>query len=198
MSLLPPSVQDDRFLTLEKLVERLQSLNLAVLAVYNLDTVSETALYDLAEQFNVLGLRGWTLASTTEQRRALVKEAIVLHQKAGTAFAIRRSLALVGYPNATVTENPALIHDGTWTYNGEEDYGGKRYFGFIVTLDPAQSQVSSDRVALIIGLINEWKNARSRLLDLRIGSISLFSNLLIHDSTWSYDGTQEYDGIRNI
>ncbi|WP_088893219.1 phage tail protein [Leptolyngbya ohadii] len=198
MSLLPPSVQDERFLTLEKLVERLQAIDLTVLAIYDLDTVSESALYDLADQFNVLGLRGWTLASTTAQRRALIKEAIQLHQKAGTGYAIRRSLTLVGYPNATIEENPPMRYDGSWSYDGQERYEGKRMYGFIVTLDATQSQVSTDRITLIIGLINEWKNARSRLLDLRIGSVSLFFNLLIYDGTWAFNGSQTFDGVKNL
>lgn len=197
-SLLPPSIRDERFLALEQLVERINAIDLEILSVYNIDTVTAAALYDLADQFNVLGVRGWLLASDEQERRDLVKEAIVLHKRAGTAYAIRRSLALVGYPNATVTENPAMVYDGSWKYDGKEYYEGKRIYGFIVTLDPLQSAVSATLIQLIIALINEWKNARSELLDLRIGSISLFFNLLQYDGNWSCDGTQEYDGVRNI
>ena len=169
-----------------------------MLAIYDIDNVDASALPHLADQFNVLGLRGWNLANTEVERRSLVKEAIILHKTAGTPYAIRRVMALVGYPNATVVENPPLRYDGSSRYDGEEYYSGIKWFAFYVTLDPEQSQVSGDLINLILALINEWKNARSRLIDLRIGNISLFQNLLQYDGLSYYDGTQTYDGIRNV
>lgn len=197
-SLLPPSIKDERFKAFEAVGARLNELDLSVLDLYDIDNVDASALPHLADQFNVLGLRGWNLASTEAERRALVKEAIILHKTAGTPYAIRRVMALVGYPNATITENPPLTYDGSWAYDGAETYDGARWFFFTVILDPEQSQVSGDRIALILALINEWKNARSKLLDLRIGTVSLFSNLLQYDGNWSYDSSQSFDGIRDI
>lgn len=197
-SILPGSIKDERFQAFEAVGARLNALDLAVLAIYDIDNVELSALPHLADQFNVLGLRGWNLASTEAERRALVKEAIILHKTAGTPYAIRRVMALVGYPNATVIENPALAYDGTWSYDGAEYYSGVKWFAFIVVLDPTQSQVSGDLITLILALINEWKNSRSQLIDLRIGDISLFSNLLQYAGNWSYNGLQTYDGQRNI
>lgn len=198
MTLLPNSIQSDRTLAFDKVMARLQAINLSVLNVYDIDNVDESALLDLAAQFNVLGLRGWALASTEGQRRALIKEAIQLHQKAGTPYAVRRSLALVGYPNATIEENPGLFLDGSWSLNSGRILNGAQLGAFVVTLDETQSEVSTERIALIVALINEWKNARSWLLDLRIGDISLFSNLLLLDGQWLLSGNQEIDGERNV
>ncbi|HEY9737519.1 MAG TPA: phage tail protein [Trichocoleus sp.] len=197
-SLLPIAIRDERFLAFEAVAERLSTMDLQPLAVYDIDAVTAEALYDLADQFNVLGLRGWTLAGTEAQRRALIKEAIALHRVAGTPYSVRRAMALVGYPNATITENPGLRFDGSWSFNGTRQFSGVSYGGFIVTLDPQQSAVSAALVTLIVALINEWKNARSYLIDLRIGSISLFSNLQLHDGLWSFNGSQTFDGERNI
>lgn len=197
-TLLPPVLRTKLFLAYEDVIRRLKSIDLKILDIHDIDNVTEEALYDLADQFNVLGLRGWELAPSITERRALVKEAIVLHQTAGTPFAVLRSLELVGYPSATIEENPGLRYDGSTTYNGSATYSGAFFGAFIVTLDPTQSAVSGDQINLIISLINEWKNKRSYLLDLRIGDISLFSNLLQYDGTASYDGQQEYDGVRNI
>jgi phage tail P2-like protein len=203
MTLLPNSAQSDRTLAFDQVMARLQAIDLSVLNIYDIDNVNESALFDLADQFNVLGLRGWALARTTAARRSLIKEAIQLHQKAGTPYAVRRSLALVGYPNATIEENPGNYYDGTLQYTGDVNTNGFQYNGsqlgaFIVTLDETQSEVSGDLITLIVALINEWKNARSWLLDLRIGTVSLFSNLLQYDGQWLYDNSQEYDGERNI
>lgn len=196
--ILQPSIKDTRNQAYEDMAARLQELDLSVLGIYDIDSVIAAALYDLADQFNVLGLRGWNLAETEAERRALIKEAIILHQTAGTPFAVRRAMALVGYPDATIQENPGNFYDGTYTYDGSRAYSGASFGTFIVTLDPEQSAVSGPLISLIVALINEWKNARSYLLDLRIGDVSLFSNLLQYDNLWAYNGDQTYDGERDI
>ena len=196
--ILQPSIADDRNQAYEAAVSRLQALDLDVLSIYDIDQVDVSALYDLADQFNVLGLRGWLLAGTEQQRRDLIKEAIQLHQTAGTPFAIKRVMALVGYPNATIKENPGNFYDSEWTYDGTRAYSGAQLGEFVVTLDSQQSKVSGELIDLIVALINEWKNARSKLLDLRIGDISLFSNLMQYDDLWLYNNSQTYDGERNI
>ena len=196
--ILQPSIKDDRNEAFELIVARLQALDLSVLAIYDIDNVDASALFDLADQFNVLGHRGWNLATTEQQRRNLIKESVQLHQKEGTPYAVKRVLTLVGYPDTTIEENPGLFLDGSWTLNGTETLSGASLGSFIVTLDPIQSSVTADNIALIVALINEWKNARSYLLDLRIGSISLFSNLLLLDGQWTLNGTQELDGERNV
>lgn len=198
LRLLPPSIQDDRFKAFAEAIDAALSLPLSVLAIYDIDSVDVEALPHLAEQFNVLGKRGWTLADTEAKQRALISAAIELHRHAGTPWAVRTAMATVGYPGAVVQENPPLVYDGSWEYNGWYAYDAKKWNTFIVVLDPVQSKVSGPLIELIIDLINEWKNARSFLIDLRIGDISLFKNLLQYDGLWSYDGAQEYDGLRNI
>ena len=88
--------------------------------------------------------------------------------------------------------------NGWWQLDGEEQLAGRHLVAFVVYLDPVQSDVSVDKTELILKLIDEWKNARSALLDLRIGGISLLQNLLILDGTWLLDGYQEIDGEKNI
>ncbi|MGD1952077.1 MAG: phage tail protein [Leptolyngbyaceae cyanobacterium] len=197
-NILQPSIKDERNEAYEAVLRRLQALDLNLLNIYDIANVDVSALYNLADQFNVLGLRGWLLADAEAERRDLIQESIRLHQTAGTPFAIKRVMALVGYPNATILENPGTFYDGAWVYDGTRTYSGAQLGEFVVTLDPEQSAVSSELIMLIVALINEWKNARSKLLDLRIGDISLLSNLLQYDNLWVYDGAQTYDGDRNI
>lgn len=199
MSLLPPTVADERFKILEQLIERLQALDHDLrLQIYYPQTVTAGALPHLAQQFNVWGLRGWRLAETEQQRRDLIEAAIELNRRSGTPYAILTAMEKVGYPDATIDENPPLYLNGWWQLNGEEILAGKHLAAFVVYLDPERSDVSTDKVDLILALINEWKNARSALLDLRIGDISLLQNLLILDGTWLLDGDQEIDGEKNI
>lgn len=195
-SLLPESIKCPLTLAAEAAITRLTELNFSVLDIYNIDTVPESVLYDLADQFNVLGYRGWLLADTEQQRRTLIKNAIELHRTAGTPFAVKQALASVGYENAQIIENPGLRYDGSATYDGSQTYRGSSLGQFIVILDNERSSVSASQIELIIALINEWKNARSHLLDLRIGDISLFSNPLFYDGSILYDGQngQTYSG----
>lgn len=196
-SLLPGSVKDSRFLLIEQILERISNLDLSVLDIYNIDSVNSEALYDLADSLDVLGYKGWILADTEAKQRQLIKNSIALHKIAGTPQAIINAMATVGFPSATVTENPPLAYDGSWMYDGTEYYAGKKLGAFIVTLDPVAVPVNQQQITLIIALINAWKNRRSHLIDLRVGSRSLLSNLLIYDGSWAYDGSQEYDAKKN-
>jgi P2-related tail formation protein len=196
MSILPGSIRCPLTLSAEAAIDRILQLDLSPLYVYDIDEVPAAALYDLADQFNVLGYRGWLLAETEQQRRNLIKSSIELHRTAGTPFAIKQALAAVGFPNTQITENPGLRYDGSQTHDGNDSYIGGSLGTFIVTLDPVRSNLNQNQITLIVALINEWKNARSHLLDLRIGDISLIFNALFHDGRIEYDGanSQTYSG----
>jgi Phage tail protein (Tail_P2_I) len=197
--LLPPSIRDQRFKAFLEVLERVGLIDLSVLEIYDIDNVDVSALLHLADQFDVLGLKGYSLTSTEAQRRSLIKESIPLHQRAGTPFAVRRAMALVGYPDATIEENPPLRLDGSWKLDGSEMLAGLHIAKFIVYLDVERSGlISRDKIELIVALVGEWKNTRSELLDLRIGEISLFKNLLVLDGSWQLDAGQELDGEKNI
>lgn len=197
--ILPPSIKGDPLIeALLQVHERIYELDLSVLLIYDFDNVIADALPALSEQFLVTGYRGWLLAETEADKRELLKNAIALHKTAGTPYAIRLAMASIGFPDATVEENPPLILDGSWTLNGDEVLAGKKLGAFIVTLDPERAPVSSEQIDLIIQLIYVWKNTRSQLVDLRIGDISLFGNLLLLDGNWLLDGSQQIDGVRNV
>lgn len=135
--------------------------DLSVLLVYYIDIVNVSVLPHLAEQFDVLGYKGWLLADTEAKKRALLKEAIQLHQKAGTPFAILRSLAAVGFGGATIDDNPALLADGSIVADGSEIAAGKLWARFRVNF---ASPLPPDKVDLVQNLIEVWKPARSHLL----------------------------------
>lgn len=194
---LPPSIRDDQLISaFLDAHERIFELDLSVLLIHDFDNVLSSILPALSEQFLVTGYRGWLLAETDEQKRTLLKNAIALHKTAGTPRAIILAMESVGFPNATVSENPPLYYDGTAFYDGRETYSGRRTGGFTVTLDPQKAPVSQNQVSLIIELINVWKNTRSELLDLRIGDISLFENQFYYSGDEFYDGSEFYSGIR--
>lgn len=146
---------------------RFESFDLSAVMMYMIDTAPEAALYHLAEQFNVLGLKGWNLAITEADKRALIKKAIFLHRHSGTPFAVKESIKAVGFGDVELKEGIGLNYDGEEDYNGAVVYFGGNWATFraVITLPPDRLMNAAEQIKLI-GLINEWKNARSLLLDL--------------------------------
>jgi hypothetical protein len=210
-TLLPPSIRDDRFRAMERIINRLGMLPIETVLVKNIDDVDPSALIHLAEEFNVLGRRGWALCETDEQKRNLIKRAIALHRYAGTPWAILSALEAVGFPDAEIDENPPATYNGAIAYDGFDDYGGRLWGGFKVFLDISQRPLlASAQLRLIRDLILEWKNARSHLVGIgfRLSTFN-YSGYPIYyydgamlcngDRTYNnysvfYDGTQNYDG----
>ena len=73
--LQPPLQGDARMEALARLIARLSALPADVPLVNLFDLVDASALASLGEQFHVMGVEGWNLASTEAARRALLKKA---------------------------------------------------------------------------------------------------------------------------
>lgn len=83
---------------------RMNAVEIENMLVYIIDTVSASALPVLARQFDIEGFRGYGLATTDAQRRAVIKQAIELKRYMGTVWAIRQAMLAVGYEGATLVE----------------------------------------------------------------------------------------------
>ena len=123
------------------------NVDLSKALVYIIDLVDSSALYFLAEQFDVLGYKGYDLCTNDDQRRTLIKNAINLHKYRGTVWSLRQALISVGYQDAVIAE-------------GVESNWAK--FSINITLNDSQA-VNATQVAALVKLVNEWKNARSIL-----------------------------------
>lgn len=144
--------------------------------MYIIDVVSPVALDSLADQFNMLGWRGWILADTEEKKRALLKKAITLQRKKGTPFAVREAIRLLeitgilpGDDSIQILEGVGLSYDGTFDYDGSQDYGGGFWANFSVRIQVDNTfDGSPENIQAIERLINEYKNERSNLVDVII------------------------------
>lgn len=146
---------------------RFAAIELEKILVYAIDTVDADALPFLAEQFNVLGLRGWNSAKTEQDKRDLIKRAVELHRFAGTPYAIRRALQSVGYADIQFEEGVGPLYDGYFLYDGTITYGAGNWATFRATVDLGEGKgINSVDTPELIGLINTWKNARSKLVGL--------------------------------
>lgn len=185
-NILPPTLRTPEFEALWQLAwETTLGLDPSVILWQYIDTVDSTLLPHLIDQFAVSGYRGGFLADTDEKKRSLVKNAIELHQRSGTFWAVQKALESVGFRGVQIEQNPRLTYDGSWVYNGEEVHSGKRWARFVLKFS---TNPPSNKLELIRELVRAWKPARSHLLEL--------PTVLTYDGSWVYDGSQNYDGYK--
>lgn len=144
---------------------RFAALELEKILIYMVDTVDSKALPYLAQQFDLLGLKGWNAAKTDQDRRNLIKRAIELKRYQGTNYAIIRAVQSVGYYDAEVIEGVQAFYDGRFKHDGLIKYGAGKWACFAVILDIGEGKgISESETQEAIDLINEYKNARSKLM----------------------------------
>lgn len=183
---------------------RLSAIELDQLLVYVIDTVTPTALPYLADQFDVAGEKGYRLATTDEQRRKLIKQAIELKRYIGTVWAVKEAMKSVGFADAVLDEG---IDEGTPAIDWAK-------FRILVDLGNDKGLPDASGAAELTSLINYYKNVRSELLDISYtfsmtdvldplrDEFDIFFAIPddIEDLGWIgrfYDATYLYDGAIN-
>jgi hypothetical protein len=132
------------------------------------DFAPSEALPFLAQQFDVLGLKGYQFCTTDTQRRGLLKAAITLKRLAGTPASIEQAVIAVGFVNAIVTEGTGIIYNGVYNFDGSKYYaGGIRWYNFDVEVFYTGAAPTLGQIALIRSLINVYKNTRDVLFNLK-------------------------------
>lgn len=207
----PPNILADSIAYLPDLAafdlmfkDRLDNIGLENALVYLIDTVDASALPYLAKQFDVLGFKGLMLATTIQQTRDIIKQAIALHRYKGTPWAVRQALVSIGYGDAVLTEGV----EGYWA-------------NFSISLELGGQPLGPNEINNIVGMVNEYKNTRSWLsaveysfaLDDTLGnsddSFSLepgFDNSdsltvgagRFHDGTYKHDGAIDHSKDSDI
>ena len=153
--------------------DRLNDIPIEAVLIYIIDYVDADALPVLAEQFNVTGYKGYFIATTEAERRTIIKSAIDLQRWKGTPWSIKEALRAFGYGSVTIEEGTGLgiKYNGTYTHNGSQTYGGSYHWAnFDVILNAADypSGLDAADTESIYQIINEYKNVRSNLRELRI------------------------------
>lgn len=160
----------------------LDELPIEDISVYIVDQAIAAALPDLADQFDVEGIKGLAFATTEDDKRALIKKAIELHRHKGTPWAVKESLKSVGYGGAEIVEGETIYLDGLVDLDGEVLLGSGVWATFKVVLDLGDLKgISAESTSLARKLINEYKNARSKLIGLTFEA-TLTENLPVVDT----------------
>lgn len=181
----------------------IDDLKLEVLLVYVIDQVESDALPVLAQQFDVLGYRGWKLANTDADRRALIKKAIELHRYKGTVWAVAEAMKSIGFTDAQIIEHTS----GHWA-------------NFKVELFNKSVPITVQSIADLHKMIEEYKNTRSNLeeifitievqdeiiltdsmgiaQDVDVNDDVHLASALFYDGQGLYDGTYDHSGDSDI
>ena len=110
-------------------------------ASYDVDNANKAILEHIAWQLNS---ELFFIGATLEEKKRLVKEAIQLHRRKGTKYAVEHAIQLI-FPNAKVEE---------WF-----EYGGNPYYFRVINTE----RRSLREILTIISLINIMKSLRSWL-----------------------------------
>lgn len=109
---------------------------------------------------------GFTPEQVTSARRELLKKALELHRYKGTPYAVKEAIKSVGFRDARVIEKVGLKYDGSAAYDGSQTYGSGLPFNFRVVFDLGSQQgITAERLVALTALIDEYKNVRSRLVN---------------------------------
>jgi P2-related tail formation protein len=176
------------------ITQELAQIDLNKLLVYLVDLVDPSALPYLGAQFDVLGYKGFRLATTDADMRSIIKRAIELHRYKGTEWAIKEALKSIGFADV------ALIKTGY-------DHWAK--FGILITNESVQLTDSS--LNDITQMVLEYKRAVCVLMEIRLTiqvTDALFvddadvmvnreidaNDVLIISGALFYDGSAEFNG----
>lgn len=186
-----------------------EELSLYVLMAYALDTVPEAALEVLADQFDVLGWKGWKFADTDAKKRALLKSAFKMHKTKGTPFSIKEACRVCGFEDPELIEGFGLLYDGTRSFDGSWTYSGGNWASFAIRIIPPDDLViDAENLAGLGYLIDEYKPASRHLINITfklffVDGLPANDDSLIFDDEplvdsltggFLYDGTQNFDG----
>lgn len=142
-TLLPPSSTPLERALDQTAAARLAALPSVVASLWNADTCPSALLPYLAWAMSV---DEWNDGWGVDKKRAVIKESRHIHQHKGTLSAIKRALAALGQPGATVIERANYIrHNGLYLRDGthnRQGAGGWPTYRVIltqpVTIDMAQ------------------------------------------------------------
>jgi len=155
--LLPGSIKDDpKFKAIsECLDDAFENFkdNLQDLIIFaRIDSLEENILDDLAWEWNLSYHDGYSLLADIEEKRNLIRNAIILKKHKGTRWSIERIGELLNMP-ITIIE---------WWENYENSTE-LQPFEFDVSVDANQRGVSDEFYEKAIKLISSLKNSRSHM-----------------------------------
>ena len=162
--LVPAMRRDISMRALETQFARVHVFDLSKIVVGDIDSVAASALPFIAMQYGLYGDIEWSLAQTEQQKRALLKVAMKLNRKRGSAWALKEVFRLLGMGEVTIQQGRAGIRRGAGVRRGDGFHarGNARYqWSAYRVICPVLLSIEQIKVA--IRLADNWAPARCHL-----------------------------------
>lgn len=184
----------------ETVAKRFGDIDMSPCMMYLVDTCSVLALPFLADQFGCLRTRDYQIATTDDERRRIIKEAVKTRAYMGTVWVIKNAMEIYGYDPAWLEER---CDEGTDPVHGWAHFKINVPDGFV-----ALSGVSADDLSQ---LIMQYKPARCKYLGAFFDTADIVDEITdpteavavsarttpvdaFETSGFKYNGAHKYDG----
>lgn len=137
------SIIDNYLSNIDNIIDKL-----TIYARLDDNTLEEHYVDALAKTFHLLANESYRFAGTTEQKRELVRNALILHRTKGTKYAVERVCNILDLKQARLTE---------WF---EEDDGEPYTFKINAN---AFDGLNQETIRLLYSMVDEFKNVRSHV-----------------------------------
>lgn len=127
----------------------------------------------------------WGMGWSEQARRASVRDAVAIHRRKGTVWAIKRVLANAGYGDARLVEgNSASQHDGVFRYNGQRTHGDPQaWANFQFNLSRPISREDGQAVRAVLESVVP---VRCNLLGVSFTDAQFYNGLPRHDGSYNH------------
>ncbi|MDR2449787.1 MAG: phage tail protein [Prevotellaceae bacterium] len=160
----------------ELVAERWDNWDLSPFLAYLVDICAPAALPYLAEQFDIAGLQGFSVAVNEQQQRNLIKRSIALHKYIGTTWSIREACRTVGFPVIILEEGvPSAPENPTIDW---------ARFRILIEADITR-HITEEEARKLRTFVEFYKPARSHLVTL--GFYQSFSDKLFRDEIIAHE-----------
>ena len=136
------SIIDNYLANIDNIIDKL-----TIYARLDDGTLEEEYVDALAKTFHLLANESYRFAGTTEQKRELVRNALILHKTKGTKYAVERVCNILDMKEAKLTE---------WFEDDGEPYT------FKINAN-AFDGLNEETIRLLYAMIDEFKNIRSHV-----------------------------------
>lgn len=180
--LLPPNATAQER-ALSESVARLSSVPVPIRETWNPDTCPTELLSWLAWAF---GCDEWSPEWSEDSKRQTIRDAVLVQQRKGSVWSVRRVLQNAGYGDAEIKEGIfGAVHDAEISYDGFTTYGNPEDWAkYRVILERPITNAQAEQVRRIL---KSTAPARCHLVQLIFTQVTYLHNAVI-----SYDGTYNY------
>lgn len=180
-TLLPPNATSAER-AMDGATSRMSDVPVPIKTLWNADTCPVELLPWLAWTF---GVDEWSNEWPEEAKRNTIRDAVMVQQRKGSIWSIRRVMSNAGYGDVDIVE-------GLWShvYDGSADYNG-----FITYGDP--SQWATYRIVLHRPISNAQAAQVKRILETTAPARSKLMEFVFVEAANLYNGVIYYDGAYN-